>query len=134
MPIFVFVQSRENSGLFAFSVQVKSARILSAWTKQSIHARAEHNQNSVKYPWLKNLPSFRLSASLFNSPYSAEGKGDPFNPEVVPVQMETHFNIPANDWRSQIRVSWYRRGDLCRPPGYAPLGLTAVQIQSIFGP
>ena len=33
-------------------------------------------------------------------PTSAEGKGDPFNPEVTPVKLETHFEIPANDWRS----------------------------------
>ena len=38
-------------------------------------------------------------------PTSAEGKGDPFNPDVTPVKLETHFDIPANDWRQAIRVS-----------------------------
>ena len=28
-------------------------------------------------------------------PTSAEGKGDPFNPEVTPVKLETHFEIPG---------------------------------------
>lgn len=43
-------------------------------------------------------------------PTSAEGKGDPYNPEVTPVKLETHFEIPANDWRSAINVSWYQGG------------------------
>jgi hypothetical protein len=42
-------------------------------------------------------------------PTSAEGKGEPFNPEVTPVKLETHFEIPANDWRSPIKVSWVSR-------------------------
>ena len=33
-------------------------------------------------------------------PTTAEAKGDPFNPEVTPVKLEMHFDIPANDWRS----------------------------------
>jgi predicted dehydrogenase len=49
-------------------------------------------------------------------PTSAEGKGDPFNPEVTPVKLETHFEIPANDWRSPIKVSWYQGGALPDSP------------------
>jgi len=49
-------------------------------------------------------------------PSSAEGKGDPFNPDVTPVKLETHFDIPANDWRSAIRVSWYQGGALPESP------------------
>ena len=49
-------------------------------------------------------------------PTSAEGKGDPFNPEVTPVKLETHFDIPANDWRSEIKVSWYQGGALPESP------------------
>ena len=37
-------------------------------------------------------------------PTSAEGKGDPYNPEVTPVKLETHFEIPGNAWRSPIQV------------------------------
>jgi predicted dehydrogenase len=49
-------------------------------------------------------------------PTSAEGKGDPFNPEVTPVKLETHFEIPANDWRQAITVSWYQGGALPASP------------------
>ncbi len=43
-------------------------------------------------------------------PTTAEGKGDPFNPDVSPVKLETHFDVPANDWRQAIKVSWYQGG------------------------
>src|SRR6266436_221781 len=49
-------------------------------------------------------------------PTSAEGKGEPFNQEVTPVRLETHFDIPANDWRSAIRVSWYQGGAMPESP------------------
>src|SRR5258708_5850992 len=49
-------------------------------------------------------------------PTSAEGKGDPFNPEVTPVKLETHFDIPANGWRDAIKVSWYQGGALPESP------------------
>jgi predicted dehydrogenase len=49
-------------------------------------------------------------------PTSAEGKGDPFNPDVTPVKLETHFDIPANKWRSAIKVSWYQGGALPESP------------------
>ncbi len=49
-------------------------------------------------------------------PTSAEGKGDPFNPEVTPVKLETHFEVPANDWRQAIKVSWYQGGAMPESP------------------
>lgn len=49
-------------------------------------------------------------------PTSAEGKGDPFNPEVTPVRLETHFENPANDWRPGIRVAWYQGGAMPESP------------------
>ena len=49
-------------------------------------------------------------------PTSAEGKGDPFNPEVTPVKLEMHFDIPANDWRQAIRVAWYQGGAMPESP------------------
>ena len=49
-------------------------------------------------------------------PTSAEGKGDPFNPDVTPVKLETHFEIPANDWRQAIKVSWYQGGAMPETP------------------
>jgi predicted dehydrogenase len=52
-------------------------------------------------------------------PSSAEGKGEPFNPEVTPVTLETHFEIPANNWRSPITVSWYQGGAMPESPNRA---------------
>jgi predicted dehydrogenase len=49
-------------------------------------------------------------------PTSAEGKGDPVNPEVTPVELETHFEFPANDWRSAIQVAWYQGGAMPESP------------------
>ena len=49
-------------------------------------------------------------------PTTAEGKGEPFNPEVTPVELETHFDLPANDWRPAIKVSWYQGGAMPRSP------------------
>jgi hypothetical protein len=49
-------------------------------------------------------------------PTSAEGKGDPFNPEVTPVKLEMHWEHPANDWRGPIKVSWYQGGALPESP------------------
>ena len=49
-------------------------------------------------------------------PTSAQGKGDPFNPDVTPVKLETHFDMPANNWRPAIRLSWYQGGAMPRSP------------------
>lgn len=49
-------------------------------------------------------------------PVSAEAKGEPFNPEVTPVECESHFEHPANAWRGPIRVSWYQGGAMPANP------------------
>jgi hypothetical protein len=49
-------------------------------------------------------------------PTSAEGKGEPFNPEVSPVELTTRFDIPANDWRPAIRVAWFQGGAMPNSP------------------
>jgi predicted dehydrogenase len=49
-------------------------------------------------------------------PTSADGKGEAFNPEVTPVELQTHFSLPANDWRPAISVSWYQGGAMPRSP------------------
>lgn len=49
-------------------------------------------------------------------PTTAEGKGEAFNPEVTPVELETHFEHPANSWRPPIRVSWYQGGAMPKSP------------------
>jgi len=52
-------------------------------------------------------------------PTAASGKGDPFNPEVTPVKLESHFNIPANHWRGPIELAWYQGGAM--PDSPAPV-------------
>jgi len=49
-------------------------------------------------------------------PTSAEGVGDPFNPDVSPVELHTTFEHPANDWRPAIKVHWYQGGAMPRSP------------------
>ncbi|MHC4147775.1 MAG: Gfo/Idh/MocA family protein, partial [Planctomycetota bacterium] len=49
-------------------------------------------------------------------PTTAQAKGDPFNPDVTPVKMEAHFDMPANDWRPAIRLGWYQGGAMPRSP------------------
>ncbi len=54
-----------------------------------------------------------LDAAL---PTTAVGKGEPFNPEVTPVKLETHFDIPANDWRPAVKAAWYQGGAMPESP------------------
>jgi len=49
-------------------------------------------------------------------PTSAEAKGEEPNSDVTPVECESHFEHPANDWRGPIRVSWYQGGRMPRAP------------------
>ena len=49
-------------------------------------------------------------------PTSATAKGEKFNPEVTPVEMEATFEHPANDWRPAIGVTWYQGGAMPRSP------------------
>lgn len=49
-------------------------------------------------------------------PTSIEAKGEKFNPDVTPVECESHFEHPANDWRGPIRVSWYQGGVMPTSP------------------
>ncbi|MEY4938571.1 MAG: Inositol 2-dehydrogenase [Verrucomicrobiota bacterium] len=49
-------------------------------------------------------------------PTSIEANGEPFNPDVTPVELTAHFDHPANDWRPAIRVSWYQGGVLPTAP------------------
>jgi predicted dehydrogenase len=64
-------------------------------------------------------------------PLSAEGKGDPFNPEVTPVKLETHFEFPANDWRSAIRVAWYQGGAMPESP-HGAIDLNRIDHGAMF--
>jgi len=64
-------------------------------------------------------------------PTAAEGKGDPFNPDVTPVKLEMHCDLPANDWRSAIRVSWYQGGAMPESPNRA-IDLKSIDHGAMF--
>ncbi len=49
-------------------------------------------------------------------PTSATARGDPFNPEVTPVELTATFEHPANDWRPAIGVTWYQGGAMPGSP------------------
>ncbi len=49
-------------------------------------------------------------------PTAAMAEGEPLNPDVSPVRLATHFKIPANDWRKEIKLSWYQGGAMPKPP------------------
>jgi hypothetical protein len=49
-------------------------------------------------------------------PTTAKGEGQEFNPEVTPVELNTSFEFPANNWRGPIRVHWYQGGMMPRSP------------------
>ncbi|MDF2440553.1 MAG: hypothetical protein JWN98_1537 [Abditibacteriota bacterium] len=49
-------------------------------------------------------------------PTSAEAKGEAFNPDVTPVECESHFEHPGNDWRGPVRLSWYQGGVMPTSP------------------
>ena len=49
-------------------------------------------------------------------PVAIEAKGEPYNPEVTPVELECVFEHPANSWRGPITISWHQGGKLPRSP------------------
>jgi len=49
-------------------------------------------------------------------PTTAEAEGEPFNPEVTPVELKTTFDIPANSYRPGLKLSWYQGGAMPRSP------------------
>lgn len=49
-------------------------------------------------------------------PTAASAEGEPVNPEVSPVRLAAHFQLPANDWRPAVKLSWYQGGAMPAPP------------------
>ena len=49
-------------------------------------------------------------------PVSIVADGDPYNPDVTPVRLAAHFQIPANDWRGEIKLSWFQGGAMPEEP------------------
>jgi len=54
-------------------------------------------------------------------PTSAFAEGDPYNPEVTPVNLKATFTVPANSWRKEIKVSWYQGGARPNSPKHVNL-------------
>ncbi|MCX7819030.1 MAG: Gfo/Idh/MocA family oxidoreductase [Kiritimatiellae bacterium] len=49
-------------------------------------------------------------------PVSAEATGEPFNPDVTPVELTATFELPKNDWRPAITVQWCQGGHMPKSP------------------
>jgi predicted dehydrogenase len=49
-------------------------------------------------------------------PTSVVAEGDPFHPDVSPVKLVAHFQIPANAWRKAIKLSWFQGGAMPDEP------------------
>lgn len=64
-------------------------------------------------------------------PTSAEAKGEKYNPDVTPVECESHWEHPANDWRGPITVSWYQGGVMPRSPK-KEIDLKAIDHGAMF--
>ncbi len=47
-------------------------------------------------------------------PTSVEATGEAFNPEVTPVELKMTFQIPANNWRPAVPITWHQGGAM--PP------------------
>ena len=55
-------------------------------------------------------------------PTKVTAKGEPFNPEVAPVELMFSCKVPANDWRPEIDVVWHQGGAMpTSPRGYVDL-------------
>jgi len=64
-------------------------------------------------------------------PTSADAKGEAFNSDVTPVNCESHFEHPANDWRGPITVSWFQGGAMPRAPK-SSIDLTKIGHGAMF--
>ncbi len=64
-------------------------------------------------------------------PVSAEAEGDPYNPEVTPVELEAKFMVPANNWRKEIPVIWYQGGAMPVSP-HAAIDLDKIGHGVLF--
>ncbi len=49
-------------------------------------------------------------------PTRIKADGDAPNPDVCPSAMRAIFEMPANDWRNEIRLVWYQGGPMPKSP------------------
>jgi len=56
-------------------------------------------------------------------PTSITATGDEFHPDVTPVMLEATFEMPKNDWRPAIQLTWCQGGAMPKNPrDYVDLG------------
>lgn len=66
-------------------------------------------------------------------PTAVRAEGDPFNPDVTPVKLRTTFDLPANDWRDAVTVSWHQGGDMpAFPSGYKYIDINKIWDGMMF--
>ncbi|MFO8015210.1 MAG: Gfo/Idh/MocA family oxidoreductase [Phycisphaerae bacterium] len=55
-------------------------------------------------------------------PTTAVATGEKFNPDIVPVRLTATWDVPKNDWRPAVKVTWCMGGDMPKSPkGYVDL-------------
>jgi predicted dehydrogenase len=57
-----------------------------------------------------------IDASAPTSAKADPEASDAYNPEVCPSALKAVFEMPANDWRSKIRLAWYQGGPMPNSP------------------
>ena len=61
-----------------------------------------------------DLPWYAVEADL---PVRVKSSSpESFNPEVTPVNLTSSFILPANDWRDEVRCTWFQGGAMPRSP------------------
>lgn len=58
-------------------------------------------------------------------PTKISASGDAVNPDVCPSALKAVFNLPANNWRDEIRMVWYQGGPMPKSP-YGALDLNKI--------
>jgi len=64
-------------------------------------------------------------------PLWAMANGEKYNPEVTPVELETHFGFAANSWRGPVEVRWFQGGAMPKNPSKY-VDLTKIDHGAMF--
>ena len=64
-------------------------------------------------------------------PTRIEASGDAFNPDVNPSELTVVYDMPANAWRSNIRLVWYQGGPRPNSPNNA-IDLNKISHGAMF--
>ncbi len=66
--------------------------------------------------WASHLVDLAWQTIDGDLPLTAEAEGESCHPEVTPEKLVLTFQLPANDWRGQIRLRWYQGGPMPSTP------------------